>query len=36
MGLIGNQDSSLEELGNLEFHWWVLGGGSQVVCIRMS
>jgi hypothetical protein len=34
---IGNHGDSLEELDNLKFYWWVLGGHRwSVVCILMS
>jgi hypothetical protein len=35
--LIGSQGNSLEGLGNLKFHWWMLGGYRwSVVCIPIS
>ena len=35
--LIGNQGNSLEKLGNMKFHWWMLGGHRwSVVSIPMS
>lgn len=35
--LTGNRENSLEGLGHLKFHWWMLGGHRcSVVCIPIS